>query len=504
MNEQLLHKVLSCPKLPTLPAVALRVIELTGDENVSMRELARVIEFDQGLAARILKTVNSAFYGLPKQCSTLTHAQSLLGLEAIKTLALGFSVVSTLNDGSEESFDYDAHWRRAIYSAIGAKITAGLVRRGDAEEVFLGGLLQDMGVIAMVRALGDDYLQVVLDCAGDHHALVKAELAHFELQHPDVGAMLAERWRFPGALVMPIKYHERPSAAPMSGRDQARMVALGNLVADVLTQEDRAHWLSQFYQRANQWFSLTATQADEIIEAATTNARDLARMFDLDLGVIPRAADILEIASERLASIALMENRRAEEAVAETAEARRALTVDPLTGLGTRGAFVEHVSALFDEITDGASLSVILLDADTFRAINDELGEEMGDVVLAHLAQRLASLFEPEGVAAYRYGGEEFGVVLTGTDRRTATALADRIRGEISGAPLDVGPILSDGIGPVRLTLSVGVATADAETAGVLTRAERLIHAADKAVGAAKQSGGDCVRVFTPTRRKAA
>lgn len=503
VNEQLLNKVLSCPKLPTLPAVALRVVELTGDDNISMAELARVIEHDQGLAARILRSVNSAFYGLPTQCSTLTHAQSLLGLDAVRTLALGFSVVQSLK-GAGEEFDYEAHWRRAIYTAIAAKTTARLVRRGDAEEVFLGGLLQDMGVIALVRSLGEEYIELAHDCDGDHHALVKAELKHFELQHPDVGAMLAERWRFPGALIAPIKYHERPSAAPVSARDPVRMVALGNLVADVLTMEDRAHWLSEFYQRATLWFSLTTPQADEIIETVTANARELASMFDLNLGAAPRAEDIQELASERLASIALTESRRAAEAVAESEEARRALMVDALTGLGSRSAFLQRVSALHEAREGDDPLSVILLDADGFRSVNEELGEETGDAVLAHLGQRIAAIFAPIGAETFRYGGEEFGVALPGLGRAEAAALADRARQEIASSAVDAGPALAEDVGPVRLTVSVGVATADAETGTVLNRAERLIHAADKAVDAAKRAGGDCVRAFTPTRRRAA
>ena len=197
MNEQLLQKILSCSKLPSLPEVAVRVIELTGDENLVMQELASVIEKDQGLATRILKTVNSAFYGLPKQCSTLTHAQSLMGLDAIKTLALGFSLLSGLKEDPESEFDYERYWRRAVYSAVAAKAVAIMVRNGDAEEAFLGGLLQDIGMIAMCKALGDEYAELVRSCGEDHRGLVKKELAEYELQHPDVGAMLAQRWKLP-------------------------------------------------------------------------------------------------------------------------------------------------------------------------------------------------------------------------------------------------------------------------------------------------------------------
>ena len=91
MDGQTLEKVLACPRLPSLPAVALRVIELTSDPNVQMRRLAETIQNDQGLATKILRTVNSPFYGLVKKCSPIHQAQLMLGLNGVKTLALGFS-----------------------------------------------------------------------------------------------------------------------------------------------------------------------------------------------------------------------------------------------------------------------------------------------------------------------------------------------------------------------------------------------------------------------------
>lgn len=505
MNEQLLQKVLSCSKLPTLPTIAVQVIEMTSDEDVSMGELAKVIEYDQGLATKILKTVNSAFYGLPKQCSTLSHAQSLLGLDAVKTLALSFSLVTTIRDGAEDDFDYEKYWRRAIYSAVAAKAVASIVRCGDAEEAFLGALLQDIGMIAMAKAIGVEYTAVAHECAEDHRSLVKREIAEFELQHPDVGAMIAERWRLPEALIMPIKYHERPTVAPLTCRDVVRCVAIGNIVADILTQKDRAYWLTQFYQRSNQWFGLTATHADDVIETVTRNSRDVARLFEIPMGATPKSSDILELASERLAAIALQENRNAMESAAATDEARRAMQSDALTGLGTRSRFMEHVGELFERAKEeGQALSVLLLDADRFRVINDRWSVEMGDVVIVRLGQRLSEFFEDLDAEVHRYGGEEFAVALYGVDRRRATQLADEVRAAVGSAPFELAAFEKDEAGAVPLTISAGVSTLDRETEGVLIRAERVVHAADKAVHAAKDAGGDCVRVFMPRRRKAA
>lgn len=522
MNEALLQKVLTCSKLPTLPAVALRVLELTGDDNVTMNDLARVIENDQGLAAKILRTINSAFYALPRECTTLSHAQALLGLNAIKSLALGFSLVQTLTDGMDEGFDFPSYWRRSIYSAVGAKAVSSMVRSGEAEECFLAGLLQNLGMIALLKTIGSEYANLVNSCGDDHRALVKAELAEFELQHSDVGAMLGERWKLPAAILMPIKYHERPTAAPILCRPIVRAVALGNLIADILIQRDRAYWLTQYYQRANEWFSLSAMQADEILGTVTHNARDVAALFEVDMGPTPNASEILEIAGERLATIALQESRNAMEVAAENAEFRRSLDFDSLTGLGSRRRFIDEVTTLFEKAKlEDTPLSVLFFDADRFRAINEQYGEEMGDIMVVRLAQRLSKLLAREGAELHRYAGEEFGAVMLGVDRITAMQIGEMIREAVAeeliafdgGADLlereaeISSPIRMDSgadRGAVRITLSVGVATLERESVETLTRAERLIHAADKAVHASKHAGGNCVRAFTPKRRAAA
>jgi len=519
VNEQLLDKVLNCSKLPSLPGVALRVIELTSDDNVNMKDLAKAIESDQALAARILRTVNSAFYGLSKPCSTLTHAQSLLGLNAVKTLALGFTLVETLKGQFDEDFDYVDYWRRQVFTAVGAKAVASHTRCCEVEEAFLGGLLQDIGMIAMSKAIGKEYNRLVNASAGDHHVLVRKEIEQFELQHPDVGAMLAERWKLPFALVAPIKYHERPTAAPRARQASVRSVALGGLACEALCSDDQAIWITRFYKRAHQWFAICAGQADDLLEEIVAGSREMSKLLDLDVGPMPDIATMLGQANERLVSIAMAENNTINQLASENQDLQRALSTDSLTGLLSRRRFGEMIRQAFDETCDtGDSMSVILLDVDAFRIVNDEYGPEVGDVALARLAGRLteaiggaadlavhkrdACATSEQGAWLFRYGGEQFVALLIGADRRAAAATAKTMREAVAASPIP----LADAGGPSdgrRLTVSAGVATLDPSSADVMIRPERLINAADKAVRAAKAAGGDCVRVFTPMRQAA-
>src|SRR3982751_5373593 len=123
MNQDMLERILRCPNLPTLPTVAVRVLELTQNVNVSMDDLTATIQNDQGLAAKVLKTVNSSFYGLRRPCASISQAVVLLGLSAVKALALGFSLVSAVGEADDE-FDHVAYWRRGLYTAVAARAIA--------------------------------------------------------------------------------------------------------------------------------------------------------------------------------------------------------------------------------------------------------------------------------------------------------------------------------------------------------------------------------------------
>ena len=114
MNQEIIDQILSCPALPTLPAVAVQVLDLTRRPDVSMDDLAVTIQNDQGLSAKVLKTVNSSFYGVRRPCSTINQAIVMLGMAAVKNLALSFSLVSAVNQDGSSEFDFPSYWRRGL------------------------------------------------------------------------------------------------------------------------------------------------------------------------------------------------------------------------------------------------------------------------------------------------------------------------------------------------------------------------------------------------------
>ena len=160
MNKDFLDQILNSPELPSLPAVAVRVIEMSSDPEVRMADLAATIQQDQAIAAKILRTVNSSFFGLREKCSSIEKALVMLGLGPVKSLVLGFSLVRSLEGDENDPFDYVSYWRRGLYTGIAGKLIAANIRYPKQDEAFLAGLLQDVGMVAMYRALKDEYLEV--------------------------------------------------------------------------------------------------------------------------------------------------------------------------------------------------------------------------------------------------------------------------------------------------------------------------------------------------------
>lgn len=493
MNHELLEEILSCPSLPSLPAVAVRVIEMTQNPNVKLDELASAIQNDQGISAKILRTVNSSFYGLRQRCSTIDRALVLLGLAPVRALVLGFSLVQTIRAGKDDPFDYTAYWRRGMYTAVAARCIAEAAGRKNADEAFLGGLLQDIGVMALYRALGMKYLEVMEETGGDHRKLGRSELAAFELQHPDIGAMLAQRWRLPEELVLPVRYHERPTAAPKEHTDLVRLVGLGNIAHDIYTDSDPTPAMRRFYTKAQEWFGLDSQSVDTLLKKIADGTKEMGSMFNLDTGPYPNAEEVLAKAEGQLLQIAKAGDPKAKGGVESLVVNGDEL--DPMTGVLGRLGFDSAVRSAFAAVQSrGEPLTLVEVSIDGFKELTAGRGLEAGDEVLLGVATLLKKHFEPVGAAVCRIGGDIFAVVMVGTSRTEAAKTAEAFGKDLEQAsPKWQVP----GGAAVRVSTSTGMVTVEPAQLPDFQTPQALVVAAARAVQAARNAGGNCVRAYT-------
>ncbi len=501
MNQDLLETVLACPTLPSLPAVAVRVLELTQDPDVKLTEIAAAIQNDQALASKILRTVNSSYYGLRKGCSTISHALVLLGLNPVKTLALGFSLVGTLKHGTQDPFDHISYWRRGLYTAVGAKGIATAARYAEPEEAFLAGLMQDVGMIALYNALGQEYLSIMRNAGPRHRDLATAESAALELNHAEVGAALCKRWKLPDTLVGPIRHHIAPQKAPAGVREIARFVSVGEFIHDALTDDDAAPHFERIFRRCEEWFSFTTDRTEEILAQTTEGTRELSRLFDLNTGPYPDADTILDKANQTLINITLTATQQATTLSEQNRELREKAEHDALTGAANRARFNREIEEAYQAVRSGGQLALVFVDADHFKSVNDTHGHLAGDAVLVELSRRLIEHFGESGLVC-RYGGEEFAIILPDVDRVEAAKLAEGARLAIESEPFDLS-VVPDSVPSLPVTVSLGVAALTFEELDRFADHSQFVNAADRAVYAAKKSGRNCVRVFKAKRAAA-
>jgi putative nucleotidyltransferase with HDIG domain len=200
--------------LPTLPRTVLRITELVNDPKSSASDLASVITDDQVLTARLLKLVNSSFYGFPQRISTVTGAIVLLGFDAIRNLLLTTSVFDLFSSRNRKRMQaQEQYWDHSLGCAVGAKVIGSFLRHDKVEELFVAGLLHDIGKIVEMLFLPDEFGKVAAAVKRENTLMITAEDKVLGYNHAEVGMLLAEKWNLPAKLVQVIACHHQPSVA---------------------------------------------------------------------------------------------------------------------------------------------------------------------------------------------------------------------------------------------------------------------------------------------------
>lgn len=486
MSQFSLDEIMVCPRLPSLPAVAVRLLELTSDPDVAISDIAKLVQQDQALAAKVLKTVNSSFYGLSSPCGSIDRAMGYLGLNTVKSLVLGFSLVEASSAADEGVFDMDAHWRRAIIGSTGARVLAKAVGGVDPEDAFTASLFQDMGMLACYVTMKAQYISAIEGVP--HRSLCKQERELFGFDHTQVGAALASRWKLPKEVSEAIRCHHDPDGCTSEHRDLARLVSVGAMICACMDHDAPSSSVSKLERVMGEYYGARAPSAKAVLEEAGETATTLAKMFEQDIGSIPNAGQLIAAAQEKGVEHQLSMQRQAD------ALAREAM-VDGLTQIANRKRFDAELERAYDAfVSQSTPFGVLFFDADKFKSVNDTYGHAAGDVVLIELARRATEIVGDDGIVA-RYGGEEFAVIVEGHDIDWCADLAERIRVSLCSTPFDLRSV--EGVpDELAVTASIGVSSTDAGNPNRLSSGAQIVHEADECVYAAKADGRNNVKVY--------
>lgn len=213
VEKLILEKIGNLTSIPTLPSIIGQITCLLQNPKTSAEELGRAIKADQALAAKVLKLVNSAFYGFPGRISTITHAIVILGFSTIKNVVLTTSILDTFRkrkNTSETDFDVEQFWMHSIACGAAAQSIARFIGNKQKEECFIAGLIHDMGKILLYQYLPDIFSDIFSHCTSNDILFYESETQLFNISHQDIGGTLTEKWNLPPLLQAAVKYHHKP------------------------------------------------------------------------------------------------------------------------------------------------------------------------------------------------------------------------------------------------------------------------------------------------------
>lgn len=216
--------------LPPLPQVAAQVLRIAADPDSTTDELQRVITTDQALASQILKIANSAMFGMMREVKTLTQAIMTLGFSTIKSVVIASSAKNLYSRGSV-GFQERLMWEHALTTALAGRAFGKQLRYARSEEVFLAGLMHDIGKSVMGIKFPDRYGAIIRTIYNEQGDALELELETFGFDHTMVGEALLHSWNLAQSIEQTVRWHHEPAEAPTENRSLTALVALGNQMA---------------------------------------------------------------------------------------------------------------------------------------------------------------------------------------------------------------------------------------------------------------------------------
>ncbi len=207
--EEIFKKLDRITELPTLPVILSRLNTMLADPDTSISKLKRVIETDQAITSKLLKLVNSAFYGFRARISNIPHALALLGFNSVRNAIISITIFDAFSKGADtDGWNPRDFWKHSMSVAVISRFLAGKSRVAVPDDAFVAGLLHDIGKLIMAQYFSEKFSRVVSLMKEQGRSFAQAEKSDYPpFDHARIGGYIAEKWQFPKSLTEAIQYH---------------------------------------------------------------------------------------------------------------------------------------------------------------------------------------------------------------------------------------------------------------------------------------------------------
>ncbi len=286
--------------LYSLPAVAVEVLDLTGQGNVDTAALRQCVERDPALTAKLLRVVNSSMFGLSREVSDLNQALTLLGVKPLKLLVLGFSLPRDLYSGVETQ-TLQRFWKYTLVKAVAARELSRAFWNTSGDEAFIAGLLQEIGVLVLVKELGESYISFLTSVHKQGADLLALETATLGFDHAILSARLLDHWSLPASIVDAVAApHDMEVLASMDGPERvlSQAVHLASLIASIIVGQ-RSALLPDLLEAAARYRGLQSEQIDAVLDELQDQVQLMSALFAVPLNNQESYRDIMARATPR-------------------------------------------------------------------------------------------------------------------------------------------------------------------------------------------------------------
>ncbi len=253
--------------LPALPSVVLQIVQATEQETVTTNEIEGLLSKDPAITTKLLKVVNSAYFGLPRQIVNVNQTIAILGMHQVRSLVMSIGVLNVLNSSSPRIVEVQkAFWQHAFGSASCAETIARSknLPKKEAEMVFVGALLHDVGRLFLITLFNLPYTEVLKESVKNEEPVQSVEARVLGTTHAELGGMLAEKWNFPPVLVKMIRDHD---TAPTSETEGPVMCAhIADAMANSLSNPEMVGLCSPVGDAALAWLGYSAADLEKLRE----------------------------------------------------------------------------------------------------------------------------------------------------------------------------------------------------------------------------------------------
>ena len=229
-RDRIMEIVARMDRLPSLPSLYIKVVEKLKDPEVSLEDVGEIIGHDIAMTAKILKLVNSAFFGLRRQISSPVEAVNYLGLDTVKGLVLSIHAFAQFDADALGSLALEAVWNHSMQTAVCCKMIAGIegLKGRMRDESFVAGMLHDTGKLVLASNEPERYVQA-LETAPEI-GIARAEEAVFGVNHADIGGHLFALWGLPVPVVDAVEFHHDPLNSPETELSTLTLVHASNAI----------------------------------------------------------------------------------------------------------------------------------------------------------------------------------------------------------------------------------------------------------------------------------